>query len=68
ASHTPIVALTAHAVVGYKERCIAAGMNDFVTKPVQVQQLFEVIHRLTAGDISPNSLAADTLDPVSTTS
>ncbi len=67
-SHTPIVALTAHAVLGYKERCIAAGMNDFVTKPVQVQQLFDVINRLTAGDISPNPAAADSLDPVSSTS
>lgn len=65
-SRTPIVALTAHAVVGYKERCIAAGMNDFVTKPVQVQQLFETVNRLTAGDISQIAFGADNLEPVST--
>lgn len=66
-SHTPIVALTAHAVLGYKERCIAAGMNDFVTKPVQAQKLFEVINRLTAADTARNGASAATLDPVSTT-
>jgi PAS domain S-box-containing protein len=56
-SHTPIVALTAHAVLGYEDRCLAAGMNGFVTKPIQSQRLFEVIERLTpANEVPDNSL------------
>ncbi len=40
----PIIAMTAHAVQGAKEQCIRAGMNDFVSKPIDQKQLFSVIN------------------------
>ncbi|MBC8874934.1 MAG: response regulator [Planctomycetes bacterium] len=41
--HIPIVALTAHALKGDRERCLEAGMDGYVSKPIRSKQLFEVI-------------------------
>jgi CheY-like chemotaxis protein/HPt (histidine-containing phosphotransfer) domain-containing protein len=44
--HIPIVAMTAHAMKGDRERCLAAGMDGYVSKPIQPQELFDAIESL----------------------
>lgn len=46
ATHTPIVAMTAHAMKGDRERCLAAGMDGYVTKPVDRKQLVQEMRRV----------------------
>ncbi|MEP7015657.1 MAG: response regulator, partial [Verrucomicrobiota bacterium] len=41
--HTPIVAMTAHAMIGDRERCIAAGMDDYISKPLGKEDLLRVL-------------------------
>jgi len=41
----PIIAMTAHAMKGDRKRCIDAGMNDYVSKPIQPQELLEAIEK-----------------------
>jgi PAS domain S-box-containing protein len=46
--HVPIIALTAHAMKGDRERCLAAGMDGYVAKPIRDQELFEAIEQVMA--------------------
>ena len=45
----PIIAMTAHAMQGAKEECLKAGMNDYVSKPINPDQLFTVLTRWLKG-------------------
>src|SRR6266852_1844795 len=64
----PIVALTAHAMQGDRDRCLKAGMDAYVAKPVEAEELFATIEQLASGkkredaEERPREASADVLD------
>ena len=52
-AHIPIIAMTAHAMKGDRERCLDAGMDGYVSKPIRLQELFEVIQALAGRPAAP---------------
>ena len=57
APHVPIVALTAHALQGDREKCLAAGMDDYISKPLNLDQLQAVLARRLTPDQAAASIA-----------
>ena len=65
-AHLPVIALTAHAMKGDRERCIASGMDAYISKPIRSKELFDTIEQVMSGRVAqkPQTEAASASDAV----
>jgi CheY-like chemotaxis protein len=64
-AHIPIIAMTAHAVKGDRERCLEAGMDEYISKPIDSDKLFDIIETLFRGrdtQVIPNASEEKSID------
>jgi CheY-like chemotaxis protein/HPt (histidine-containing phosphotransfer) domain-containing protein len=61
--HLPVVALTARSRQEDRERCLAAGMDDFLAKPIQAAELWAAVERVVGARPSADRPGSDLLDP-----
>jgi two-component system sensor histidine kinase/response regulator len=52
--HVPIVAMTAHALKGDQERCMEAGMDGYVSKPIRTNELYAALERVVKKEVGSN--------------
>jgi CheY-like chemotaxis protein len=55
--HLPVIAMTAHALKGDRERCLEAGMDEYVSKPLQAQTLIRMVESMAAAPAFPEATA-----------
>ncbi len=61
--HIPIIAMTAHAMKGDREKCIAAGMDEYIPKPIRITTLREKLDLVYEGDPSMAGAKANSTSP-----
>jgi signal transduction histidine kinase/DNA-binding response OmpR family regulator len=64
---TPVLAMTAHAFPGEREKCLSYGMNEYIAKPINEKELFGLIARLTGMDGSRGDVKAGTISRTAAT-
>ena len=57
-SRIPIIAVTANALQGERQKCLAAGMNDFITKPIEKEKFAAAIERWTSEQPEDHPISA----------